>query len=127
MSKHCFIKIDLLPSAKLTISASQVSIYWAFGKQTQLLIYAIFDSKYTYLKIDNYTVERCKYIYELIVIGVLSGRALTWANAIWTAGGHLCSSYTTFTGELKTVFPPRGGLRSWEKTGIPSSRVSQHC
>ena len=56
---------------------------------------------------SSYPTDRARIAY---VIGALSGRALSWATAVWTTGGSLSSSYGSFTGELLKVFDhPEGG------------------
>ena len=45
--------------------------------------------------------DRAKIAY---IITLLSGKALSWATAVWNAQSHCCSGYSAFEEEFKQVF-----------------------
>ncbi|KAK3559696.1 hypothetical protein QTP86_017675, partial [Hemibagrus guttatus] len=57
------------------------------------------------LQPSSFPSDRAKIAY---VITLLSGKALSWAMAVWKAQAPFCSSYTRFVEEFKRVFdhPP---------------------
>ncbi|KAK3518249.1 hypothetical protein QTP70_034616 [Hemibagrus guttatus] len=53
------------------------------------------------LQPSSFPSDRAKIAY---VITLLSGKALSWATAVWKAQAPFCSSYTRFVEEFKRVF-----------------------
>ncbi len=90
------------PPSPQSASASPMALPAAYaGEAAECGGFLLQLALYIEMQPQKFLTEHSKVAF---LISLLSGRALSWARAIWNANTSLINSYTAFTNHFKEVF-----------------------
>ncbi len=112
------------PPPPQSASASPMALPAAYaGESAECGGFLLQLALYIEMQPQKFPTERSK---VALVISLLSGRALSWARAIWNANTSLINSYAAFTNHFKEVFELATGALSVSDQLLRQGTSSTH-
>ncbi len=100
------LRVSLLPPpSPQSASASPMALPAAYAGECGGFLLQL--ALYIEMQPQKFPTERSKVAF---LISLLSGRALSWARAIWNANTSIINSYDAFTKHFKEVFELATGV-----------------